>query len=401
MLAVKDFFSKIPAWPLLFNFKRNQGLPLLFILLVFLPLADMVLKINRPQPVGEKRKLATQPQFDWRKPWDYLKKYEDYFNDHFGFRSQLVRHHNRLTVRLFDTSPTNKVMVGRQGWLFMARESKTRNELDYFRSLRLFTPEELRHWRNMLHQRRAWLSSRGISYIFLVVPNKSTIYPEFMPRNIRRLHSVSRLDQLLAALRQEKDFPVLDLRETLWRAKKKFMVYNKTDSHWNELGAYFAFEKIMGKLAEEFPGLEKPSLDQYTIESMDRAGGDLAQMLSLQQNYFREQAIRLRPKKPAATQSGQVKRSLGPYIREIISQCPTGELPTTLMVHDSFVHQLKPLLNPRFRRIIYIWDWGLHFFKDVIEKEKPAIVIEELAERVLCDLVLQNPPALQRPVVKQ
>jgi alginate O-acetyltransferase complex protein AlgJ len=399
MPSIKSFF-KIPGWPLLFNFKKNNGLPLLFILLGFLPLADMIFKISQPLPIGEKRRLAAQPQFSWRKPWDYLKKYEDYFNDHFGFRSQLLYHHNRLTVRLFDTSPTDKVIVGRQGWLFMGRETKTRNELDYFRSLRLFAPEELRHWRNMLRQRRAWLSSRGIFYIFLVVPNKSTIYPEFMPRNIRRLGSFSRLDQLLAALRQEKDFPVLDIRETLWRAKKKFMVYNKTDSHWNELGAYFAFEKIMGKLAEEFPGLEKPSLDQFTIESMNRAGGDLAQMLSLQQNYFREQAVRLRPKKPAAMQISQMKRSLGPYIREITSQCPTGELPTTLMVHDSFVHQLKPLLSPRCRRIIYVWDWGLHFFKDVIEKEKPAIVIEEIAERVLCDLVLQNPPELNGTAVQ-
>jgi len=375
-------------------------LPLLFILLIFLPMADIVYSISQPVPINEKRKMAVKPDFHLRRPWDFSKKYEAYFNDNFGFRTQLLHYHNLLTVKYFHTSPTNKVIVGRRGWLFMAKETKTRDELDYFRSLKLFTPEDLQRWRNMLRQRRAWLASRRISYIFMVVPNKSTIYSEYMPRNIRRLRSYSRLDQLLAALRQEKDFPVLDIREPLLRAKKKFMVYNKTDSHWNELGAYFAFEKIMGKLAEKFPDLEKPSLDQFTIESNDRAGGDLAQMLSLQKKYFREQTIRLRPKKPVATEISQSKRSLGPYIREIISLCPTGALPTTLMVHDSFVHQLKPLLNPRFRRIIYVWDWGLHFFKDMIEKEKPAIVIEEIAERVLCDLVLENPLELNNTAVQ-
>ncbi len=382
------------ALPHLFALRKISGLPLLFLLLIFLPLADMVFQLVGDMPVIEKRKMAAKPGFQPLRPWDFAKKYEAYFNDHFGFRTQLLHYHNLLTVKCFHVSPTNKVVVGSQGWLFMARETDTRDEMDYYRSLRPFTPEEIGHWRKMLSQRRAWLARRGITYLFLVVPNKSTIYAEHLPRRIRPLRPASRLDQLLAALRQEKDFPVLDIREPLKRARARYRVYNKTDSHWNELGAYFAYEKIMAALAADFPAAARPSLEQFRIESRDRAGGDLAQMLSLQKKYFREQTIRLRPVNPAPAQVSQSKKSLGPYIREIISQCPSGELPTMLMVHDSFVHQLKPLLNPRFRRIIYVWDWGLHFFKDVIEREKPAIVIEEMAERALCDLVLENPPGL-------
>jgi len=394
-MSLKGFRSKNPAGKSLLDFRKNGGLPLLFLLLIFLPMANMVFKFSQPLPIKEKRKLAALPRFTWSTPWDFLRRYEAYFNDHFGFRSQLVYWNNRLTVHCFGISPIDKVIVGRQGWLFMAKETETRDELDYFRSLRPFTPMELQHWRQALRQRRAWLASRGIAYIFLVVPNKSTIYPEYMPPRIRRRRGASRLDQLLAALRQDKDFPLLDIREPLRQAKKSFMTYDKTDSHWNELGAYVAFEAIMGRLAADFPGLERPSLQKFRMESQDRAGGDLAQMLSLQKHYFREREIRLRPRARVEVRSMAPRRNLGPFIRETISECPSAPLPPLLMVHDSFAHQLKPLLSPCFRRAVYIWDWELNFFEDTIENEKPGIVIEEIAERMLCDLVLKNPPDLE------
>ncbi len=383
--------------PLLFHFRENGGLPLLFILLIFLPLADMFLHIGREVPIWEKRKLAARPRFEWQKPWDYLRGCENFFSDHFGFRSWLVQRHNLLTVRCFGASPTDKVVIGRQGWLFMARESEQRNEMDYFRRRRPFTPAELGHWRLMLRQRRQWLEERGVVYLFLVVPNKSTVYPEFLPAHIRRPDGQSRLDQLLAELGKEKDFPVIDLREKFLAAKGGQRLYSKTDSHWNDLGAYIAFAEIMERLSARFPDLRRPSPDQYAVRRSGRAGGDLAQMLGLQKRHYREQAIRLQPNAAVEVRSVQSRKVIAPYIRVSISESPAAGLPTLLLVHDSFAHQLKPFLGQRFRRVVYVWDWGLHFFKDLIEREKPAVVIDEIAERMLCDLKLENPPELNRP----
>ena len=383
----------------LLSLRKNSGLPLLFLLLIFLPLADMTFKIVRDVPVNEKRKMAAKPQFQPLRPWDFAKKYEAYFNDHFGFRSQLLHFHNLLTVRCFHASPIDRVVVGGRGWLFIARENKTRSEMDYFRALRPFTPEELLHWRQILGQRRAWLASRGIVYIFMVVPNKSTIYPEHLPANIRRLHEQSRLDQLLAALRLEGGFPVIDLRQTLLAAKNAHQLYKKTDSHWNELGAYFAYAEIMKKLSDHFPGLKIPALDHFTITRSDRAGGDLAQMLSLQKKYYREQTIQLQPQTPVGVKQVQIRKNIGPNIKVTITESPAADLPAMLMVHDSFAHQLKPFLSPRFRRSVYIWDWGMHFFTKLIEREKPKIVIDETTERFLCDLVLKNPSKLNQPAI--
>ncbi len=380
-----------------FNFKKNSGLPLLFLVLISLPLLDGFFKISPSSPLDEKRKLAEKPRFSLRDPFAYFKLYQSYFDDNFGWRSQLVFWHNWMQIMVFGASPLDRVVIGREGWLFLNREAKFQNEISYYRSVKLFTKAELEHWRTVLQQRRQWLERRGIFYLYVVAPNKSTIYSEYLPRAIRKVSAQSRLDQLLATLRQDPGFPVLDLRETLRREKSRPRLFYRTDTHWTELGAYFAYRAVMDKLATAFPAASSSSLDQFTVEDGGRFTGDLAQMLSLQNSKFKEQEIRLRPKAPAPPATSSGKRELGPFIKEIISECPSGTLPTALIVHDSFMHQLKPFFRPHFRRIVYIWDWWLHFFPKEIERENPKIVIEEMVERTLSDLVPVNPPEMAGP----
>ena len=62
---------------------------------------------------------------------------------------------------------------------------------------------------------RDWLARRGIAYLLVVSPNKSTVYPEFMPPLYPR-HRTTRMDQLAEHLgRHVGGFPLLDLRPVL------------------------------------------------------------------------------------------------------------------------------------------------------------------------------------------
>ncbi len=373
---------------------KYSVLPLFFLVLISLPLLDRFLHVSQASPVNEKRRLAKTPNFSLKDPLDFLRQTESFFNDHFGFRGQLVHLHNLFQVTVFKTSPVAKVLVGKDGWLFVDRETGSRSEVSYFRSLKPFTPDELEHWYTVLRQRRQWLERRGVLYLVLVIPNKSTVYSEFMPANLRKLNEQSRLDQLLAVLGKDPGFPVIDLRETLRKYKDRLPLYYRTDSHWTEAGAYFAYRQVMERLAPAFPGLQAAALEQFTCERFKRFHGDLAQMLSLQNRKFREQGIIMRPRHPAPFATSSPRKNLGPYIRVTVSECPGADLPPALVVHDSFMHQLKPFFESHFRRIVYIWDWKLRFFRKEIESEKPRIVIDELVERSLCDLVPINPPEL-------
>jgi len=373
-----------------FNFNKNSGLPLLFMILISLPLLDGFFKISRATPLNEKRKLAGQPHFSIRDPFGYLKSFESYFNDNFGFRDQLVYFHNMILVTVLRISPLEGVVIGRDGWLFMGREG----EIDYFRSIKPFTKAELMSWRTVLQRRWHWLQRHGIIYIFMVTPNKSTIYPEYLPRTIRRANPQSRLDQLLAALRRDPDFPVLDFRGILSREKNDSLLFYRTDTHWTELGAYFAYRQIMKKLAATFPGLRAASLDQFTVENGGNFNGDLALELCMQNSEFKEQKLTLRSKSPAPFATSSTESGIGHYIEKTISKCPSGVLPTALILHDSFMFQLKPFFQPHFQRIVYIWAWDWRFLFEEIESEKPKIVIDEMVERFLSDRMPANPPGI-------
>src|SRR6267142_3240422 len=83
----------------------NILLVAIFMALLWLPMFDTLFGFDHSPAFNEKRLLAQYPQF---KPgFDGLKKYfrglEAYYNDHFGFRNQLIHWHIQLRMALFDT----------------------------------------------------------------------------------------------------------------------------------------------------------------------------------------------------------------------------------------------------------------------------------------------------------
>jgi hypothetical protein len=291
------------------------------------------------------------------------------------------------------------VVIGKNGWMFMSRETDSRDEIEYFRNARPFTRKELAHWNRILEERRQWLSRQGIQYLFVVVPNKSTVYPEFMPDRIRRINERSRLDQLLEYTRNHSQVRILDLRGVLIKAKHRFPVFQKTDSHWNDFGAYVAYCEIM-KVVNGFQKNEKPMpLSRFDIRTRNRAGGDLAGALSLQKEVIRENILKMVPVSPLSARTVS-RESLSRYITKSVSSSSAGKLPPAMMVHDSFIHELRPFLAEHFSRMVFIWDWGLNIYPEAIRSEKPWIVIEEMAERYLLDKVLSNPEVVARSDVR-
>lgn len=53
------------------------------------------------------------------------------------------------------------------------------------------------------------------------------------------------------------------------------------------------------------------------------------------------------------------------------------------MFRDSFADLLIPLLSEHFQRIVFSWQYT--FDRDIVEREKPDVVIQEMVERELMD----------------
>src|SRR5471032_1208221 len=90
---------------------------------------------------------------------------------------------------------------------------------------RPFRDSELEAWRDLLQGRHDWLAQRGIRYLFVIPPDKHTIYPEHLPDwLVTAARPPQRLDQFIQYMKAHSDVPVLDLRQTLLDAKKDVRV---------------------------------------------------------------------------------------------------------------------------------------------------------------------------------
>jgi hypothetical protein len=269
--------------------------------------------------------------------------------------------------------------VGRDGWFFYAGE----NSLDYYRSTQPFTPEQLEQWRRGLERRRDWLAARGIRYLFAVMPNKETIYPEFMPRGYNRVRPQSRLDQLLGYLREHSSVPVLDVRASLRLAKGRERLYYHTDSHWNCRGAYAAYDRIIETLAAWFPEMKPLPSSELRDYEKSVPGGDLTQMLGLGDRVG-EHYLGRQPRVQHARRTNEVfprPKSVPEFMASYAMERADAGLPRAVMYHDSFANWFVPALSEHFRRIVYVWDYNID--RALLERERPDVVIQEMVERSL------------------
>lgn len=350
----------------------------LFALAIALPLVGFFL--GRGVRVRtELRKPAERPQLSLQgRVWKYFPHaFEAYFNDHFGFRAVLIGWSNALKFRWLHVSTSPEVLIGLDNWL-------------YYRPMPVaelpgpFTNEELQTWQRVLEHRQQWLARRGCRYLLFIPPNKETIYPEHLPSFARPYASVPRLDQLIAHLRRHSSVPILDVRAALRQASQHERTYFRTDQHWNQRGAFVAYQHLIRELSQWFPTLQPLPRSAFRETRYDLPSGDLAEMLG--QDQGTEEWLNLEPLlPPRARVCLDVKwpaRLALPRLA-FATEKDDERLPRAVMFHDSFTLAPALYLCEHFRRIAYCWHWHDEFIQDVIASEHPDVVIQEILERKL------------------
>ena len=319
-------------------------------------------------------------------PSKYLKTYGDYFNDRYGLRSSLVRLNSFLHLKVFNTSPTQKVIIGDHGWLMYNSPTDGVSLKDYY-GYANFSENELKTFKSRIIDINEELKKNKIHFLFIVAPNKHTIYPEYLPANIRQMQGMkTRLDQVTQALK-DTDIDFIDLRFLLLNEKKHAadLLYYRTDTHWNDLGAFLAYEEIITRLRRTYPKIKQLSRDDFIVRSEENRGtGDLAGFLNMS-GLLSDTRIILEPKIKFSAAPAPVAYAPIAGRDTVGFEVPSPDLPVLVMFRDSFAASLIPYLSEGFSRSIYLWTNKIDF--SVIVQEKPAIVIFEIVERLIGDLV--------------
>jgi len=225
------------------------------------------------------------------------------------------------------------------------------------------------------------LRAQGVAYLFVLAPDKHVIYPEHLPASIHRVRPTYRMDELLAYLRQHTDLSVLDLRPALIARKQVEQVYFRTDTHWNDAGAFAGYQDILRAASRAVEGLAPQDRSSFTPVERDEPGGDLAEMLGVPE-LLRERSTYLEPRTPRRARLLEPPTLREGYeVARVVTEVRDSRLPRLVMFRDSFATRLIPLLSEHFSRAVYLWQYN--FDPAVVEAEHPDVVIEEWVGRKL------------------
>lgn len=332
--------------------------------------------------VSEKRNRAGRPNFSLPR-WlagQWQPAAERYFNDRFGGRDLGVRSNNLLHVAAFRLSPVKMVMIGRDGQLLYAAE----NTIDDFRHRQLFSTAELTAIRGRVLAMRDEAASRGAEFVMIIAPNTQTIYPQTVPAAYTRLGERSRFDQVVDELQAAK-VTIVDPRPELRRQASTARVYHLTDTHWNDLGGFIAYTKLIQALSSSRLHLTPKPMSDFSRREGWTQGGDLAVALSLA-DFFPTRSTWLVPKAPTRAKLVPVAYPEAKLVRPPkATEIDDPTLPKVVVFRDSFSKALEPLLSEHFRRVVYIR--SPHTIPLVLDQERPDLVLLEIAERFLPKLV--------------
>lgn len=354
-----------------------------FVIMLLLPSLQSEFQFIEPLENTENRKLAPRPDFELSKK--FANGYTDYYSDHFGFRNYLTKLGGSFKVKIFKSSThPDKVQLGKEKWLYYNNFQS--NIFKSYSNKNLLPPDSLELIVKAWEQNQKRYQAQGRKYTIAFWPDKHTIYPEFLPATMRSQikDTLSRADQVIQYIEENKmEVNLTDVRQSMLQAKEQHQVFHKFDTHWNDFGAFTAYQCFFEK---NFENLEITPFteDEFNIAWRSYSGGDLIQMLGIHNNgYFIEKQPDFTPK-INGSQIEFLPTKGYPRLTVITRNNEVDNNLKALVFRDSFTNGLIQFISLHFREVYYIW--GPH--KELLERINPDVIIEAYVERDLGEKML-------------
>lgn len=366
-------------------YRINILFAIVFSLMISLHFINLIFNIEPKIKLTENRSVASEPKFEGSFS-QFVHEYDAYFKDHFGFRNFLVYSSNLFLIKIFNQSSTDKVIIGKNKWLFFAGEDNA----FHFKE-RKISDEELGLYSENLKNWELKFKSRNIPFVFFVAPDKQSIYPEFLKAPQSSWESERNYDFIAENFSAEMGDHFINVKQELIKYKQTGKkLYYKADSHWNDTSAFFVYQLVMKNL-HSYSSLRTISIltqDQMIVENQIYTG-DMIRIFWGIANLYDENEIFLRgPNKDSIKLESHSGDYHGVPIQKefytTINPTLKEQGKTLIAVRDSQFIPMIRLFAESFYRVILInvWEDKANIEK-LIETENPDAVIFESVERGL------------------
>jgi hypothetical protein len=313
----------------------------LFVLMLITPMMFVFVEKFDGKEFPEECSLTDLPTFT-----ESFETLDTCISENFGLRDRFIYLNALKDYYLFSSSSNLDVVSGKSRWLFLASTYRSPH-----------VPEEqLDQLAQKLKYTQTNLEQRGAKFIFVLVPDKKSIYPEHTLKRFSYFDTIN-YETLMISL-DIYDVNHTDL-QSIFEAERtrqdQTLLYSKQDSHWNRHASYIAYREILRKLDLKTP--ETTETAEYQRE------GDLARMIGI----------------------GGEETTLEP----VIKNPNTKSFTQAYVFYDSFGLGLLPFFEKDFMRI------GSSHIKETLdgwnkllrEAKDSQLVILQIAERDIPFLV--------------
>ena len=332
-----------------------------------------IMPFVKAEDTKENRKLSKFPEIkkeDGSLNADWAKEFDTYFSEHFGFRSDLVNAHNTMLDTVFGSSGEDDVIIGKDGWLYYS------NTVDDYMGTDRMSDREIEDTAQTLKKMQEYAENNGTKLIFACVPNKNTIYPEYMPYNYLERTEESDLERLEKVLSKESvNYCSLESILKEQKSTDSDILYHKEDTHWNNYGAYTAYNALF-----DLAGMDKIDIQKSGFS--DTWEGDLRKMLFPDSDKKDKQIDY--DFTPTYNYVGRFRR-----LDDMLIRTAGNGKGNVLMFRDSFGEAILPYIAESCQTAVF--SRAVPYKLDMIEKEHFDTVIVEIVERNLDKLREQCP----------
>jgi hypothetical protein len=250
------------------------------LLVMLLPLIQQHVKFHESKKLKGAHVPAPEAYFSMNS-WmsgDFQQAYENWFNENFGFRPELVRVHNEIAYDLYHEAKANSVIIGKENYLYEESYLKAYTGKDFIGR------KQIAETTNKLRMLQDSLEKKGTTLIVCLAAGKASFYPEYIP-DAYGPASDSTNYKVFAQCLNELHVNHIDYNNWFMNMKghTDFPLYPKTGIHWSRYGSLLATDSLI-HYVEAKRNVDMPEIVwEKTVftDTLDSPDGDIGDAMNL------------------------------------------------------------------------------------------------------------------------
>jgi hypothetical protein len=240
---------------------------ILFFLICCTPVVQMLFALPDAKPVAQK--FAAEPSADpISSPFQWTAQAKAWFNDHFGFRSFLIRLKEQTDYSLFHTSA--HVHIGKHDQLYL-RQVMDVEQPEYQKMLQEHEDQILHNVGRLADA----MHERGLTFFIMVNLLSNRFLTDDLPSSVPHALSNPKIEEFIERLKELPNVHVLDAQPILNKLSMDHQIFYKTDFHWTFYAGSMTARMFVDKVSalENRPPTVWPSEEPQEKIVHDHIGG--------------------------------------------------------------------------------------------------------------------------------